>query len=593
MIGLMLLLACQGQPKTGADSGAPPATATSSPGTTPVGSPTTSGTGTPTGTGTSTGTGTPTGTGTGTPTGSTSGTDTGDTGASSTPPPPMWLDASGSVTCAAPERRDAARADRVELDTVSLPEFGRNLIGSGLAVADLDGDGVPELLVAQPEDVAVLHRDGDAWVADAPLPYADTIGLSTADADGDGDLDVVLARWLQPDVLLLNDGSGTLTATVSGLEALAHRSVSTSWADLDGDGVLDLAVAVYADTPLYMEPLSGLDPNALWHGRGDGTFDDWSDRLPDSVQAAFSFHAPWHDLDRDGTPELLIVNDYPWHAPGQLLVWDGDRFVEDPTSLYATHPIDGMGTLIADLDGDGTPDIAHSSFGALPFLPGTASPDATTGWSWPIDASVSLGLHPDIATHGRWIGWGMEAVDLDNDTDLDLPVVYGSWSQTPTNGPFDDGALQRDAMFLQEDGAFIDVVLDPAWAWEDFGHGRALVATDLNGDGWMDLVKRQLDGPTVVWTARCGTHAWLTVEVRDSASANSRGIGTHIEVQTGDGVQQRVIHAGSSSLMSGGPPLAHIGLADADLATVTVTLPDGSQATFSDVATRQRLVIRR
>ena len=121
----------------------------------------------------------------------------------------------------------------------------------------------------------------------------------------------------------------------------------------------------------------------------------------------------------------------------------------------------------------------------------------------------------------------------------------------------------------------------------DPGVGRGFIAADLNDDGWLDLFKRDLDGPDLLYLSRCCAEGWLRVQLRDPGM-NHFAIGARIEVHAGERVWWRVVTAGGLNYASSGPPEVHFGLGWTDTVDkVVVTWPDGGVTQYDGFKTRQ------
>ena len=123
--------------------------------------------------------------------------------------------------------------------------------------------------------------------------------------------------------------------------------------------------------------------------------------------------------------------------------------------------------------------------------------------------------------------------------------------------------------------------------------GRGLLAVDLDRDGWVDLVKRDLNGPSTVHWARCGDAVWLEVSLRQGGF-NRNAVGARVEVEALGHHHVRSIRAGGTSFASAGPPYAHTGLGRAThVDRVQVTWPDGERSVLVDLDVNQHITITR
>ncbi len=523
-------------------------------------------------------------------------TDT-DTDVDTDAAPTASVSASGVVTCADPNARDERRFDvknafEMPLDT----DTGYTLIGGGLAVGDLDGDGLLDLLMPSELEIQVwMQQAGVDFVDEADprvagIELGEATAASLADFDGDGDLDAYISRWDERDTLLVNDGAGQFSdgTAAAGLDGTLGPSVGASWADFDRDGDLDLFVASYGAVPdeAYVDSGDTFEvgtPSHLFRNEGNGTFTDISDAmLPTEVQEAQVFIGGWQDLDADGWPELLTVHDFGWNRPSQLL-WNvaGDLVPDDGTAGWAI-PFAGMGLAIGDVNADAVPDMAQSSWKDFSLL-------TSSGGVWYEQQQARLpGLPSTEDPDYQIFGWGTELADMDLDGDLDLVVGYGHWDDF--QGTFRE---QHDGLYLQDGGGtFTDEAAD--WELDDDGVTRGLVVADLNDDGWPDVMKRALDATTKMYLSRCGDGQWLRFRLHDPNTANRFAVGARLELSAGGETQHRWIHAGSTGLFTGGPPEALFGLDGATVVdTITVTWPDGVESELTGIASRQTIDVTR
>ena len=430
--------------------------------------------------------------------------------------------------------------------TGNLTEGGR-----GVTIVDFDGDGILDLFVPHTDIVSRLYLGtGDGGFTDVTSDALNgglrgAFGSSAADFDGDGDFDLVVYRAREPVVLLLNDGSAGFTMQEHPEWDPGNLGCggSASWADFDLDGDLDL---FYGRLGRYNAPDYFTCDSALLRNAGDGSFENASHLLSPDVQYMRVMASGWHQIDDDPWPELYTIADLPEFLDGaRLLDNDGGEL----TQLNATGTevdIAGMGLAAGDLNEDGIVDFVVPGIDELRVL-------RSAGERRWVDIADAASLIPS-RSNNQSVAWGGELVDLDNDGWLDLPMGYGTIPQS-------DLATQPDAIYRNRgDGTFEEV--GASWGFDDGWTTRGFVVADLNRDGWLDMVSRELGGRVAVRTATCGPGHWLGVTLH-SDSDNRFGVGARVEVDIDGRTLWREVYAGSTSFNSGGPPEVHFGLGEA------------------------------
>ena len=266
----------------------------------------------------------------------------------------------------------------------------------GLAVFDFDGDGLLDLFFTnggelpdgaktQPLHSNRLFRNlGGLRFADvtARSGLAGTgydFGVAAADYDADGQPDL-LVTGLRGVTLWRNRGDGSFenTTAQAGLDNHGRWSVAAAWFDKDNDGDLDLFVTNYVTWsaaaereclvngkpdfchPRHYQPA----PGALFENRGNGTFADVSEASGIAAHPGKGMSPAAADFDGNGFTDLFVTNDRAFNF--LFLNIDGKRFEESAFAWNVAaprdgNPVSGMGADAQDMDNDGRPDLLYTA----------------------------------------------------------------------------------------------------------------------------------------------------------------------------------------------------------------------------------------
>ena len=453
------------------------------------------------------------------------------------------------------------------------------VISAGVAVGDIDADGLPDLFfdVGGGSGATALYRNrGDGTfeeVADAWGVAFRDVSLAAplfADVDGDGRDDLLVgSRFSWAVRVFRNVGDGFAEVTMAAGIDPGAPTFSIAAGDYDRDGDLDLYTSHWG---------TFRRPNSLWNNDGTGVFT--SADTAAGLYGAFGpidydLTANFADVDGDDWPDLLVAADF-----GNTLMWrnrgDG-TFAFAPETLFTDE--NGMGSALGDFDGDGDLDWYVSS---VFDGDGVAEGDwgTTGGRLYVNDGAGVFDELPDAggAVDGGW-GWGASFGDLDGDGALDLFTVNG-W-------PRGDGQFAADSsrLFLGDLGAgpgaphFVDHAA--ALGIVDTAEGRGVSLLDYDGDGDLDVLVANYGGPARLFRNDL-PGADRTVRVRPRRPI-ATDLGARVEVFAGGRTQTRWVRVGSNYASQNAPELV-FGLGEAARAdSVVATWPDGAVARWRAV----------
>jgi hypothetical protein len=467
----------------------------------------------------------------------------------------------------------------------------------GAIMDDFDNDGLLDIVVSSmdpTESLGVYRNKGDGVFEDRGKVAGVTGQLGglfcvQTDFNNDGYLDVYVPRgaWLPFPIrpsLLRNNGNRTFTDVTesAGLIEPAN-SISVSWSDYDNDGWLDLFVCCE------------LQPNRLYHNRGDGTFEEVSARagLRDADPALKCCKgSAWVDFDNDDYPDLFVNN---LASTAQLFHNNRDGTFTDVTSQMGIDgPRLGFSCWAWDYDNDGWLDIFATSYdrtledivkGMLGQPHGRHSNRLfhnVNGRSFQ-NATKENGLDMVFATMGSNYG------DFDNDGFLDIYLATGE--------P-DVATLIPNRMFKNVGGKrFSEITGTSGTGHLQKGHGVACGDWDRDGD--IDLFV-ETGGPTngdkfrnvLFQNPGQGNH-WLTVKLVGKKT-NRAAIGARIKVVTaGEKPLTAHRHVSSGSSFGANPLQQTIGLAKAErVALLEIHWPtSGTTQVFRDIAADQAIEV--
>ena len=417
------------------------------------------------------------------------------------------------------------------------------------------------------------------------------MGIAVGDYDNDGFPDLYVTNYGK-NILYHNNGDGTFTdVTVKAGVAGGGWSVSAGFVDYDNDGKLDLFVTRYMEWDTQRSKDCGGNfhtycppgefprtTNILYHNRGDGTFEDVSQRSGIAAKKGHGLGVAFADYDGDGFTDIYVANDgmqqYLFHNNGN------GTFTEVATESGAAlnvdgGPLSGMGVVFQDYDNDGLPDVIVTT---LPRQ--TYAVFHNDGHGQFSDRGLQTGI---TMLSGVTAGWGVGLEDFDNVGRKDMFVAQGHVLDNVEKIDPSLHYLEPMLLAMNQGGRFEPA--DPGTHALFAARGTAF--GDLNNDGSIDVVTTALGGPVQVFMNRgsAGNH-WLTIALRGTRS-NRDGLGARVQVNG-----QTRFATTSGSYESANDKRLHFGLGPAKSAKVDVFWPSGMHQTLNDVPSDQFLEIR-
>ena len=511
--------------------------------------------------------------------------------------------------------REAAAAAGLVFHLSNHPTPQKHLpetVAGGLAIFDYDGDGRPDVYFTNGAALPSLEKEspGDwnrLFHNDGGLHFTDvteragvrgmgySMGVAAGDYDNDGHVDLFVAG-VNRNVLYRNRGDGTFEDVTerAGIKS-AVWSVAAGWFDYDGDGRLDLFVVNYVQWspafdrfcgdpvrklrvychPRYFEGL----PNTLYRNRGDGTFEDVSERSGIARHVGKGMSVAFADYDGDGRVDAYVTND---GVPNFLFRNRGDGTFEE-TALRAGAalpdrgaPVSSMGADFRDYDNDGRPDLVMTA------LAGETFPlFHNEGHGQFRDATAASGL---AALSARLSGWGVVLADLDNDGWKDLFTANAHVNDQIESFEAARYRLSNAVFANRGDGTFADASDASGVGSRPPGAHRGVAVADLDGDGRLDVVTSALGEPAELWVNETGGGSgWLRVELVGTRS-NRDGIGAVVRV--GAQANEMTTAVGYASSSHAG---VHFGLGRAERVDVEVAWPSGLRQRAAGVSANQVL----
>ncbi|MBV8551677.1 MAG: VCBS repeat-containing protein [Acidobacteriaceae bacterium] len=490
--------------------------------------------------------------------------------------------------------------------------YGHN----GVSVGDIDDDGFDDVYVCQPAGLPNrLYRNrGDGTFEDITKTSGVGILENTAcalfaDFDNDGRQDLVVVRANGP-LLFLNQGGGKFRQKHDAFQFASIPQgtfTGASAADYDRDGWLDIYFCLYVyyqGTNQYKYPVPYYDAengprNFLMRNNRDGTFRDVTRESGlDQNNTRYSFCCGWSDYNRDGWPDLYVVNDF---GRKNLYRNNGDGTFTDVAKQAGVEDVGaGMSVCWFDYNNDGADDLyvadmwtaAGERISMQEDFKKEASKEVRALYRKHAMGNSLLRNNGSAAFEdasaagvgmGRW-SWSSDAWDFDHDGFPDLYIANGMltgalredmnsffWRQVVANSPdearsstdYEQGwnalneliradhtwsGFERNVFYANNrDGTFSDI---SGVAGLDFVEdGRAFALADFDHDGRQEVLLKNRNGPQLRLLKNVMEDLPPSIAFRLRGTKSNRdAIGAAVTVETDAGRQTRQLQAGSGFL---------------------------------------------
>jgi hypothetical protein len=518
-----------------------------------------------------------------------------------------------------PRFTEVAKQVGLTVSHISSPEkrYIVESMSGGAGLIDCDNDGKLDIITVNGSTIDRFRDGGDPMITlyhqDAGFKFRDItqsagltrkgwgMGVAVADYDNDGFPDIYVTGY-GGNALYRNLGNCKFQdVTDKAGVAAGGFSTGAAWGDYDRDGFVDLFVSRYVHFDMNKLPTFGSDEkncrfkgilvqcgpwgmqgesDLLFHNRGDGTFEEVSKKAGvDDPDHHYGLGVEWGDYDNDGWPDLYVANDagpnYLYRnkhdgtfeelgmlsgvalsgdgsEQGSMGVDWGDYRHEGRMGMFVTNFVEQGNTLYRNLGDQGLfSDVSWPSKLAQPSFP--------------------------------LVGWGTSFFDMDNDTWLDIFVANGH--VYPQVDSIPGGARYKESMLLfrnNRDGTFEDVstVLSAIPA----ASRRGAAFGDINNDGNVDIVIVNVGEPPSLLLNQGGGNSNHRVLFKlIGMKSNKSAIGARVTVTTANSSQFNEVRGGGSYLSQNDPRL-HFGLGpDSKMSQVEIRWPNGKIDTLRDL----------
>jgi hypothetical protein len=490
-------------------------------------------------------------------------------------PAPLFEEVPASVSGISWVHDNAMSADRF------LPET----LGPGCAFLDYDNDGWMDIYLvnsgpsdfykpAKPIRNALYKNNRDGTFTDVTEKAGVSggtfgMGVAVADFDNDGWPDILVTSYGKC-ILYKNNHNGTFTDVTkkAGLETPGWTT-SAVWFDYDNDGRLDLFLCSFVDYGTT-EHLSCGDnklgrhyyciprvfrgtASYLYHNNGDGTFTQVQNGTDIEKSPGKGLGVVATDINNDGRMDLFVANDtvqnflFVNRGPDKNGKWQFEEMALAAEVGYSEggRARSGMGVDAADVFNTGYQDLFVANVDQEMFSLYRNNKNETFR---------DVAHANNVAQSTRLLsGWGLKFFDYDNDGAIDLILANGHPDDMIENYSGQVKYAEPILLFHQENGKLRDVSAEAGAAFTKSYPARGLAAGDFNNDGLVDILIGTNGGPPVLLKNRAGAgNHWLGLKL-EGVTCNRDATGAKLRWSAGGITRSRMKNSGGSYLSSHDP----------------------------------------
>lgn len=497
-------------------------------------------------------------------------------------------------------------------------------MGASVSIVDYDRDDQPDFYLTNSGEGSKnrLYRNlGNGkfeevaeklGIADVNRPGTGvSMGAVWGDYDNDGYEDLLLYKWGKPELFHNEAGQGFKAVSAqAGLPAWVNANAAI-WLDYDNDGHLDMLLCGYYDEridlwhlkdtrmmPESFEYANNGGRKYLLHNRGDGTFEDTTERMGIKSRR-WTLAAVAADLRGTGYPDIVLANDYGIAEYFANQKGQGFREIGRETGV-GYQPKSGMNASVGDVLNRGEFAIYRTNIsepGILLQGNDLWVPDAHKSGEMIHYTNVANAMGVEI---GGW-SFGAQFGDLNNDGTLDIYLTNGNITGEPGKGnywydftkiaggnksiisdaanwpPLKGRSLageQQKCVWINDgSGKFTDVA--PMVGVKDTYDGRSVALVDLGNRGALDVIVANMKGPLLVYQNRVNPeNKWIGFALEGTKS-NRSAIGAQARVFW-NGQQQVQEVSGGSGFCAQNDRRLHFGLGkNPQIEKVQIRWPSG------------------